>query len=58
MLGGWAYGAIDRDSAERNAALTGWLDFYNHQRPHSALAHKPPTAHLNELNNPLESYTC
>jgi transposase InsO family protein len=28
MLGGWAYGAIYRDSDERNAALAGWLDFY------------------------------
>jgi transposase InsO family protein len=25
MLGGWAYGAIYRDSAERTAALDGWL---------------------------------
>jgi len=37
MLGGWAYGAIYRDSAERNAALAGWLDFYNRRRPHGAL---------------------
>ena len=28
LLGGWAYGAIYRSSAERNAALAGWLDFY------------------------------
>jgi transposase InsO family protein len=27
MLGGWAYGAIYRDSHERNQALAGWLDF-------------------------------
>jgi hypothetical protein len=27
LLGGWAYGAIYRDSSERNAALAGWLDF-------------------------------
>jgi hypothetical protein len=52
LLGGWAYGAIYRDSAERNAALAGWLDFYNRRRPHGALSHKPPIAHLNELNNP------
>jgi hypothetical protein len=25
MLGGWAYGAIYRTSAERTAALDGWL---------------------------------
>jgi transposase InsO family protein len=57
MLGGWAYGAIYRDSAERNAALAGWLDFYNRRRPHSALSHQPPLARLNELNNLLGSYT-
>jgi transposase InsO family protein len=56
LLGGWAYGAIYRDSAERNAALAGWLDFYNRRRPHSALSHKPPIARLNELNNLLGSY--
>jgi len=57
MLGGWAYGAIYRDSAERNAALAGWLDFYNRRRPHGAISHKPPIARLNELNNLLGSYT-
>jgi transposase InsO family protein len=57
MLGGWAYGAIYRSSDERNAALAGWLDFYNRRRPHGALSHKPPLARLNELNNLLGSYT-
>jgi transposase InsO family protein len=57
MLGGWAYGAIYRDSSERNAALAGWLDFYNRRRPHGALSHKPPIARLNELNNLLGSYS-
>jgi transposase InsO family protein len=57
LLGGWAYGAIYRDSAERNAALAGWLDFYNRRRPHGALSHKPPIARLNELNNLLGSYS-
>jgi transposase InsO family protein len=56
MLSGWAYGAIYRTSAERNAALAGWLDFYNRRRPHGALSHKPPIARLNELNNLLGSY--
>src|SRR4051812_27068884 len=57
MLGGWAYGAIYRDSTERNAALAGWLDFYNRRRPHGALSHKTPTARLTELNNLLGSYS-
>jgi transposase InsO family protein len=57
MLAGWAYGAIYRNSTERNAALTGWIDFYNRRRPHGALSHKPPLARLNELNNLLGSYS-
>jgi len=57
MLGGWAYGAIYRSSAERTAALSGWLEFYNWRRPHGSLSHKPPGARLGELNNLLGSYT-
>ena len=38
MLDGWAYGALYRDSAERTAALDGWLWHYNHRRRHSALS--------------------
>jgi transposase InsO family protein len=56
LLGGWAYGAIYASSAERNAALAGWIDFYNRRRPHGALSHKPPIARLNELNNALGTY--
>jgi transposase InsO family protein len=51
MLGGWAYGAIYRSSAERTSALDGWLWHYNHHRRHSALGHKPPIARLNERTN-------
>jgi transposase InsO family protein len=57
MLGGWAYGAIYRNSTERTAALDGWLWHYNHQRTHSALSHKPPIARLNERTNQLGTYT-
>jgi transposase InsO family protein/transposase len=57
MLGGWAYGAIYRNSTERTAALDGWLWYYNHQRKHSALSHKPPITRLNERTNPLGTYT-
>ena len=54
MLGGWAYGAIYGSSAERTAALDGWLWHYNHRRRHSALGHQPP---LTRLNNLLGTYT-
>jgi len=57
LLGGWAYGAIYRNSTERTAALTGWIDFYNRRRPHGAHSHKPPIARLHELNNLTGSYT-
>jgi transposase InsO family protein len=56
MLGGWAYGAIYRDSRQRTAALAGWLEFYNWRRPHGSLSHKPPGARLAELNNDAGSY--
>jgi transposase InsO family protein len=59
MLGGWAYGAIYRSSAERTAALPGWLELYNWRRPHGSLSHKPPGARLGELkrNNLVGSYS-
>ncbi len=57
MLGGWAYGAIYRNSAERTAALSGWLERYNWRRPHGSLNYKPPGTRLAELNNVLRSYT-
>jgi transposase InsO family protein len=57
LLGGWAYGAIYRTSSERTAALDGWLWHYNHQRRHSALGHKPPTARLAERTNLIGTYS-
>jgi len=57
LLGGWAYGAIYRSSAEREAALAGWLDFYNRRRPHDSLGHQSPATRLSELNNALGCYT-
>ena len=56
MLGGWAYGAIYRNSEERTAALDGWLFTYNHRRPHSAIGRQPPIARLHERNNLLGTY--
>jgi transposase InsO family protein len=56
MLGGWAYGAIYRNSRDRTTALDGWLWHYNHERRHSALGHKPPIARLRERTNLLGTY--
>jgi transposase InsO family protein len=52
MLGGWAYGAIYRDSRERTAALDGWLYHYNHHRRHRAIGRQPPITRLNNLLGP------
>jgi transposase InsO family protein len=49
MLGGWAYGAIYRNSSERKATLDGWLWHYNHLRKHSALGHHPPITRVTNL---------
>jgi len=49
MLTGWAYGAIYASSAERTAALDGWLWRYNHRRPHQALGRQTPITRLNNL---------
>jgi transposase InsO family protein len=60
LLAGWAYGALYRSSAEREAALSGWLDFYNRRRPHGSLGHKPPLERLTALqagNNLVGSYS-
>jgi transposase InsO family protein len=54
MLGGWAYGAIYASSAERTAALDGWLWTYNHRRRHQAIGRETP---INRLNNLLGSYS-
>jgi transposase InsO family protein len=45
----WAYGAIYGTSAERTAALPGWLTHYNFRRRHGSLGHKSPAARLAEL---------
>ena len=51
LLAGWAYGAVYGSSAERTAALDGWLWHYNHHRPHSALGRQPPVSRTNVLGS-------
>lgn len=50
LLRRWAYAAPYRSSAQRTAALLPWLRFYNCERPHSALAMKPPITRLREFH--------
>jgi transposase InsO family protein len=58
LLGGWAYGAIYANSAERTRALPGWIDHYNRRRPHGSLNHQPPLTRLAQMrNNAPGSYT-
>jgi hypothetical protein len=52
----WAYGAIYGSSAERTAALDGWLTHYNFTRRPGSLGHKPPGARLREPTNVAGNY--
>jgi transposase InsO family protein/transposase-like protein len=54
MLGGWAYGALYRNSEERAAALDGWLFTYNHRRRHAGIGRQTP---IQRLNNLLGTYS-
>ena len=56
MLGGWAYGAIYRNSSERTAALDGWLYTTTITDDTKPSADKPPIARLNERTNLLGTY--
>jgi transposase InsO family protein len=38
----WAYTTTYQSSGHRRGALPHWLNYYNHQRPHGSLGHKPP----------------
>jgi transposase InsO family protein len=59
LLAEWAYGAIYRDSDQRTAALSVWLEHYNYRRPHGALSHHAPVSRLRQLtgNNLHGSYS-
>jgi transposase InsO family protein len=42
----WAYAAVYQTSEQRGRALSPWLRFYNHHRPHGSLGHQPPDSRL------------
>ena len=45
----WAYVRPYRSSAERTEAMGSWINAYNTQRPHSAIANQTPWQRLNNL---------
>ena len=49
LLREWAYAIPYRSSDSRSADLPRWLDWYNRNRPHSALNAQPPASALNNL---------
>ena len=56
LLAEWAYARPFRDTAERVALLSRFLDFYNRERPHWSLAGQPPISRL-PVNNPTGKNT-
>jgi transposase InsO family protein len=46
---GWAYARFYESTQQRNAALPGWLHFYNHHRAHSAIGGQPPVTRLTNV---------
>ncbi|WKG04598.1 IS481 family transposase [Mycolicibacterium sp. HK-90] len=49
LADGWAYSRLYESTEQRNAALPGWLHFYNHHRAHSAIGSRPPVTRLTNL---------
>ncbi len=49
LADGWAYARYYESTEDRDAALPGWLHFYNHHRVHSAIGGKPPITRLTNV---------
>ena len=49
LADGWAYARFYDSTEQRDAALPGWLHFYNHHRAHSAIGGQPPVTRLTNL---------
>ena len=54
LLREWAYGRAYATNRERGSALPVFVDFYNHQRPHTALGGRSP---LDVVNNVRGDHT-
>jgi transposase InsO family protein len=49
MLREWAYRYAYPSSHHRTRALSGWIRWYNHRRPHGSLQGKPPISRVSHL---------
>jgi transposase InsO family protein len=49
LLNEWAYGRSYRSSDHRTRALSSYLRWYNHRRPHSSLGNRPPISRVSHL---------
>jgi transposase InsO family protein len=49
LLAEWAYARPYRSNGHRLDALPGWVAFYNHGRPHTALGGSTPAACVNDV---------
>ena len=54
LLREWAYALLYCSSRARNEDLERWLDWYNQNRPHSALKAQPP---ISALNNAMGTHS-
>lgn len=50
----WAYAKPYQSSQQRTQELGRFLNYYNWDRPHTALGYKPPVSRLGIMNNVLE----
>jgi transposase InsO family protein len=50
MADGWAFKKLYNTESARRAALPGWLHFYNHHRPHTAIGRSAPMTRLTNLS--------
>ena len=50
LADGWAYARCYTSETERRGELDGWLHYYNHHRPHTAIGCHPPITRLNNLS--------
>ncbi|MCV6590558.1 MAG: integrase core domain-containing protein [Marinobacterium sp.] len=50
MLREWAYAAPYTNSVTRQWALTPWINYYNHERPHGSIGKSPPVSRIPALS--------